>query len=221
VYARWVPGGCVFLDLKCNRYSALGEDDALTLAQFLEDPLAPAARAQVLADRLRSAGLLEPCPTVQHRPFSAAHIDLRSGLEAARDRDLPSPRVGPRELQQFMLACLRSKSALRYKSLFDIASDIRAARQAKREPDTLELDALCTRVALFRSVRPYVFAARDRCLFQALALMKFALAGGISPQWVIGVRLKPWAAHSWVQHGSLLLDTSPEIVRDYAPIVAV
>ena len=43
----------------------------------------------------------------------------------------------------------------------------------------------------------------------------------VYPTWVIGVRTKPWAAHSWVQQGTLLLDANPEQVCDYSPILAI
>ena len=41
------------------------------------------------------------------------------------------------------------------------------------------------------------------------------------PDWVIGVTTQPWAAHSWVQWGGFLLDTNPEKVCAYTPILMI
>jgi hypothetical protein len=66
-----------------------------------------------------------------------------------------------------------------------------------------------------------VFAAEGRCLLHALTLVKFLNRCGFYPDWVIGVTTQPWAAHSWVQWGSFLLDTTPENVCHYTPIMVV
>jgi hypothetical protein len=66
-----------------------------------------------------------------------------------------------------------------------------------------------------------VFAAEGRCLLHALTLVKFLNRCDFYPDWVIGVTTQPWAAHSWVQWGSFLLDTTPENVCHYTPIMVV
>jgi hypothetical protein len=70
-------------------------------------------------------------------------------------------------------------------------------------------------------MRPFAFTSLDQCLFHALALTRFVNDSGQLATWVIGVRLRPWGAHSWVQQNHRVLDTTPEIVREYAPILAV
>ena len=52
-------------------------------------------------------------------------------------------------------------------------------------------------------------------------LVKFLASYQVHPTWVIGVRTKPWAAHSWVQQGTLLLDSNPEEVCEYTAILAI
>ena len=91
----------------------------------------------------------------------------------------------------------------------------RAAAGAFDEQRAVEL------VGLFRRLRPHTFAARDRCLFHSLALVRFTARHGVFPTWVIGVRAKPWGAHAWVQQGKLLLDANPEQVCEYTPILTV
>jgi hypothetical protein len=44
---------------------------------------------------------------------------------------------------------------------------------------------------------------------------------GLAATWVIAVRPRPWGAHSWVQLDNLLLDTNPEEINGYTPILSV
>ena len=76
-------------------------------------------------------------------------------------------------------------------------------------------------MSIFRRLRPYEFAAKDQCLFHALALLKFLAHYNIHPTWVIAVRPTPWAAHSWLQLGTLVLDCTPEEISGYTPILAI
>jgi hypothetical protein len=76
-------------------------------------------------------------------------------------------------------------------------------------------------VDLFRQLRPFVFAAEGRCLLHALTLVNFLASYGLYPDWVIGVATQPWDAHSWVQWGNCLLDSNPEKVCKYTPIMVV
>jgi hypothetical protein len=99
------------------------------------------------------------------------------------------------------------------------------AVRARKAALNLELDWNPLRVAalidVFRRLRPYVFAAEGRCLLHALTLVRFLSQYGFYPEWVIGVATQPWGAHSWVQWESFLLDTNPEKVCGYTPILVV
>ncbi len=76
-------------------------------------------------------------------------------------------------------------------------------------------------IAAFRRLRPLAFTAKGRCLVHALTLVKFLSHYGVRPTWYIGVMLRPWAAHSWVQLDGLVLDSTPEKVCEFTPILAV
>jgi hypothetical protein len=73
----------------------------------------------------------------------------------------------------------------------------------------------------FARVRPWVFTADGHCLVHALTLVLFLSHYGIYAEWVLGVRTRPWGAHSWVQVGSAILDSTPEKVWDFEPILAI
>jgi len=76
-------------------------------------------------------------------------------------------------------------------------------------------------VDVFRRLRPLLFAAEGRCLLHALTLIRFLSKYEFYPEWAIGVTTQPWGAHSWVQWGNYLLDTNPEKVCAYTPILVV
>ena len=63
--------------------------------------------------------------------------------------------------------------------------------------------------------------AEGYCLLHALTLVKFLRCYGCYPEWVIGVAAQPFGAHAWVQWHHYLLDTNPEKVCRYTPILVV
>jgi hypothetical protein len=66
-----------------------------------------------------------------------------------------------------------------------------------------------------------LFTAHDRCLHDSLTLVRFLATKRLFPRWVIGVRTRPFAAHSWVQSGPTVLNDVHEHARDYRPILVV
>ena len=76
-------------------------------------------------------------------------------------------------------------------------------------------------MASYMRLRPFFFTAHDKCLHDSLTLIRFLARRGMFPAWVIGVRTRPFAAHSWVQSASLVLNDVHEHVRTYTPILVV
>ena len=60
---------------------------------------------------------------------------------------------------------------------------------------------------------------RDACLPHSLAVAERLIRAGQPAQLVFGVRLGPFAAHCWVQQGSLVVNDRVEIVRTFTPIL--
>lgn len=230
VYACRVPGGTVFLDLCRNRYVGVGETETQVLRRHvanwqdagpvLEHDSPDEAAARIL-DALVESALLQPEPE-RIRLFSP----ISSGLQKAR-RDLDAFQASPRSIRvldswRFLRSCLWAHCVLRTSSLYDTVRAIEDFRQAGGSISSPADPAQIHRcVRIFRRLRPYVFAAHGRCLFQALALARFLQYYRTPAVWVIGVRIRPWAAHSWVQQGDLILDGTPESVHGYTPILAV
>jgi hypothetical protein len=84
-----------------------------------------------------------------------------------------------------------------------------------------DIGKLAAMVDVFRRLRPFVFAAEGRCLLHALTLIRFLSHYQLHPEWVMGVKTQPCGAHSWVQWDRYLLDSNPEKVCGYTPIMMV
>lgn len=226
VYARSLPGGVVFLDLLRNRYFSIGETDARAVGPFVmnhrsSEPLsagASIAAANRVAARLITAGLLQQGDPGE-RTMAAMSVDPGAALFSIEDGSRGAHSVRD-YLLSFALSCMWARAALKFSSLYAIATHIEGARK-QHAYAACDNERLTLLVHVFRTLRPYAFTPRDECLFHALALTRFLHQNGQFPTWVIGVRIRPWGAHSWVQHGQWVLDTTPEIVREYVPLIAV
>ncbi len=63
--------------------------------------------------------------------------------------------------------------------------------------------------------------AADRCLPRSIALAICLAATGTRATLVIGVQLPPFAAHSWVQFGDMVVNDSAEEARRFEPILVI
>lgn len=240
--AYWLPPhvracttatGTVLLDLRRNRYFGVGRKETRVLSSLTAnwrdtpstttnfssdvDPL-PLEDAVRIADKLVQAGLLSNDAS-EPAAFTPAEIDLNSLLTSVGHELDRKSSIRPRHIIHFVRACTWARRAVRSRTLYLVSEEIGRTKNAAGAP--FDADRAIELVGVFRRLRPHTFAARDQCLFHALALVKFLASHDLYPTWVIGVRTKPWAAHSWVQQGTLLLDANPEQVCDYTPILAI
>ncbi len=75
-------------------------------------------------------------------------------------------------------------------------------------------------LARFERLRPW-YPRRRVCLFDALALMAFALSRGVSADWVTGVRGRPFAAHCWVETEGQIISVTDDDCASFTPILRV
>jgi hypothetical protein len=107
--------------------------------------------------------------------------------------------------------------------LLSIANAV-AARRARVERDAScpdSLDALRSAVAVYERLRPLLFSARNRCLQDSLALVSFLARERLLARWVVGIKTRPFGAHSWVQCGEIVLNDQHDHVRRFRPILVV
>jgi len=66
-----------------------------------------------------------------------------------------------------------------------------------------------------------IFSPLDQCLPRSLALTHLLMRSGHLTQFVIGVRLKPFLAHSWVQQGDVVLNERVDVARTFSSILVI
>jgi hypothetical protein len=220
-----VGGQVILLDLRHNRYLGIGGPASPSLAGHVRgwpegtagSGNASPTAAQPLIDRFLHQGLL----TVGETPMSHASVmEATSSIDAE-----PAGGHAPLHAMQvlrFLRAAAKAALWLRWRSLDTIVASVakrhaRVRRHAHRRsrPATLAL------ASTYERLRPLALSAEDQCLRDSLALMNFLSAEGASAQWVIGVKARPFGAHSWVQLGPTVLNDQHEHVRRFTPILVV
>jgi hypothetical protein len=226
IRAAVTPTGVVLLNLKQNRYLGIGMSQAQALAALATNwqevstttHALPAESLPVAATRaaLVDAGLLSRSPP--EIGFDATRVDLTAQLTSVGRQEQSVTAIRPHHIINFTRACWWAKRALRSRSLYDIACEV---SEAKRKRHAVSSQRTIELVCVFRRLRPYAFESRDRCLFHALALLRFLELYGLHPTWVIGVCARPWMAHSWLQLDHCVLDSTPEEICSFTPILAI
>jgi len=234
VFACATRHGVVLLDLKCNRYLAVGCLDSLSLSECVEGfPrnehwADSAAQTQArnspqtrLLESLVDGGILA-AEKPATRDIVCADIALDGDLVSIGEEIMEKCYVRATDVVSFLIHFLGSAASLRCRPLRSVVRRVYRRRCAAIASGyTFNLSRASELVDKFRSIRPYVFLARDNCLLHALALVNYLAAHGEFPAWVFGVTTDPWTAHSWVQQERFLLDSSPEAVCSLEPILAV
>jgi hypothetical protein len=122
----------------------------------------------------------------------------------------------------FACAIARTAFDLRYRPLRATVQRIRSRKEACAPKNrNVTADEVVSLVRIFRLLTPFVYTAQGACLFDSLALVEFLARQQIFPTWIIGLRTRPFGAHSWVQHQQLLLNEQPPEAEEFVPILAV
>jgi hypothetical protein len=135
-------------------------------------------------------------------------------------------RVRVSHVLQFMRSVLTAIVLLRCRS-FSYLVDRASRRKARHRARTLnglssmDSDLACTLLSAFFHIRPFVYAPKGRCLLDSLALLEFLAHHDVYPDWIFGVKVVPFASHSWLQHEHYVLNGTPAHVGAYTPILVV
>lgn len=235
VFPCFTRHGIILLHLPRNRYYGLSKPDMNCLEKIVanwptQDGVAGATSTSVISENCSMTRLVQSLVEVgvlqQTRPsrcdFNALQISLEGALASIGDEIIGRASVGPAHVATFSFSLMSAAGCLRCMSLKSTVGFVsRRKARAIANGYRFSLDHTAELVFIFRSLRPYFFVAEGRCLLHALTLVTFLAIHGEFPCWVLGVRTEPWAAHSWVQHDDYLLDTNPEKVCEYQPILAV
>ena len=228
VYFCGIRDHFVFLDLKNDEYSCINSEKSAVFASFVEGkPLDSQANSStvdgqgpyaVLA-QLAASGILTTDeemgkavkPILQQPP-----VDLLFEPD-----DEQKVRIRPSHMWSFFIACTTASARLRWSTIEKTVKVIeRRKNHSGKASRTLDLEKARRLVRTFIQLRS-LFPANYLCLFDSLALVEFLARHGVFPTWVFGVQVEPWAAHCWVQQGSILFNDDIEEVSVYTPILAV
>jgi hypothetical protein len=213
----------VFLDLVHDKYQTVHGEQMRALGAVVhgwpaEAPPGSYARGENLAEQLRAKGLLT-LDAAAGKPATPADLSV-DAIPVAVGIDRVQPRtIRPIDVIRFLIAWARVSWSLRRRGLNATVQAVQARKRRHAHAPFSEDEAVGL-VCVFRRLRCYTFVARERCLFHALVLTEFLARYGLYPTFVMGVRLSPWGAHSWVQQGALILNVTPASIRDYTPILA-
>ncbi len=126
------------------------------------------------------------------------------------------------DVLRLLTATAVSWTALRLLSLERVVRRVQR-RKERLTPDRRIVDLSVARkyVALYERMRPFVFGARDACLFESLVQLEYLARYGLYPTWVFGVRTTPFGAHCWVQYEGVVFNDTVGHVRGFTPIMAI
>jgi len=200
-------GKAVFLDLERDRYFCLPEElDQLFLRWASGDTLASDDQGRLEASGITQAGDDGPAP-------AAAFVSASRDLAIADGSSLSIP-----DLFAAVAGQVHARRALRRCPLARIIASL-AATPCAATPSRDE--ARLRRIARSFATSALLIRVADQCLPRAIAAQQRCRHNGVDSALLFGVRLHPFAAHSWVQAGNAVVVGDLELVRLYTPILVI
>jgi hypothetical protein len=231
IHHCWTEDGIVLLDLKRGRYFGLARDQLRSVIALVPEwqmTAMEASEAGARSDAVTRAERLVRDRLLTREPGAAEARLPGPQLPRADEGLLDVPMAKPPEyntghLGALALACIRSGLKLKWLSLERIVSSValKKPRCSSGLPPAGPPASIRTLSEIFLYLRPLLYTAKERCLFDSLALVDFLSQYHHFPAWVIGVKTQPFGAHSWVQAGNLVLNDTAQRTRAFARILMV
>lgn len=203
----------IFLDVPQDRYFGLTAEAGPCFARLAIGAAREPGDDRLIAE-LVSGGVLLPGGRDALAPCPAVAVGA-SLLDDAVERPWA---LGPSLRAAGALA--RARLALRLGSLERVLAAL-AARKSALGAGQAAPTACLERVAAAFDMSALAVSPRDACLPRSLAMARWLLGGGHPATLVIGVKLRPFLAHCWVQCGDRLISDRPDCVREFTPILVV
>lgn len=226
MYLCVTEGQVVILDLRRDKYLSLDGDASASLrahVDILSSPEGllqsdPGAGLGEVLSRLAGTGILSTA--TPPRTTAGDRRPLLAPTSAIAPRPPFREHVSTHHAARYIASVISAKMALRARTLHSVVLRERhkmiAPSFADRIFDPARAAPLCS---IYSRLRVIATGPRQ-CLFDALALKLFLAKYALFPQWVFGVRVHPFAAHCWLQHGDTLVNDSLDFVRRFTPIMA-
>lgn len=215
----------VFLDLRRDKYSCIDKESTSVLRKVLpRSPSFGMLQPDVYSKlkELAASGLVSIAEgeAQRYRPTQRdTHVTASSALTPGYEVGGPSPMYGPVSAYNFLRATALAAYRLRHQSIYAVlAAEIR--RQARHGQERFDFDRAARLIKTFDSLRLFV-TGRRRCLADSLALRIFLSSYRLHPRWIFGVRLRPFAAHCWLQRDSVVLNDDLDFVKGFETILVI
>jgi len=220
----------VFLDLRKDRYSALEPGEARALTGVVEGWITDDPERDVLQgaptksrDELIRTLIGERLVTDDEFAGKAAIPVSLSRAETTLERPPDQiPCVDRGHFAHFTAAWLTATAMLRIVPLWLTVERVRR-RKARQSPErrTFDVNRVGHLMTAYSVLRPNFFSRMNACLRDSLTVVEFLARYDVFPTWVFGVRMEPFAAHSWVQEGTIVLNDTVKHVNTFIPIMAI
>ena len=243
IYACATEVGVVVLDARRGKYSIVPSDRARSLEGVVEGWPAVAvpeigAAGQTAPSSLLSSliggGIVMPVAelSLQHRKLLRDRELLRGrkqvGILTARKALLDAlsatekPEIHSRDVATFFLSVAYATAMLKCRPFEALLLSLRRRKERSLTGAvTRSIEHLRECVKVFYWLRPFAYAESDACLFDSVVLTDFLFRQGVCAEFCIGVRIRPFVAHSWVQTQGVALNDLPEYLAAYTPILSV
>lgn len=214
-------GRIVVLDVVSGKYLSLDPAAAHSLRRFvsgwpeLEGPAENPAALELLLSRgllTRDQALGKPAQPVEICTPSTWIGEVRPG---------GSPHVGVQHAWRFFRAAAAAGVSLRAMRLQTILDRVSRRKALHRGHVSVELSTVAELLRVFDWLRPLAFDKKDACFLYCLAMVEFLAYYGVFPDWIFGVRDRPFKAHCWLQQEKYLFSDIPYGVRELTPIMVV
>ncbi|WP_379489453.1 lasso peptide biosynthesis B2 protein [Novosphingobium clariflavum] len=191
-----------------DRYFQLGADLEASFLSVIEGHSAPTLAVSALTER----GIL--C--------------LKDGYEVRQQVELPVPSRAADALKgettlgetlRALLAETRIRKRLDRQGLASVISSLRSEK-ARAVTASIDHPMSAGTIRAFELAK-LIRTPANRCLSRSIALVQRLAAHGCAAHLVMGVRVIPFAAHSWAQIGDVVLNDSPEEVARFTPILVL
>lgn len=222
----------IFLDLRFDRYSMFLGTEAQAFQSMISargecahelNPL-PAGNytlpAEIYSRTLRELQLYGLLTDRYEDAASApAHI-LHPQEDLVEYRDTTVPTLQARDVWRFFTSCVVTALRMRFVKIEATVRYLQHRKKRKRSGHSPDISQVSRITCIYRRLRP-LFPRDFLCLFDSLSLVDFLARYNSYPDIVFAVRVDPWAAHCWVQYGTVALNQDIEETADYLPIMLV
>lgn len=205
-----VDGKTIFLDVLADRYFALPDESDTAFQQAL-------LRGAESSDICALPGIHD---LIDHDDRSAFSATPAVCPPPQNDfEDWPSAR--PTAMSCLQSAFLQYWAARQLKLRpLSVALDKISSTSKRGDTDSSSLNK-ANRIAAAYRTSIKLISSENRCLRRSIGLQLHMKASGVPTRLVIGVKVRPFAAHAWVQLGHCVVNDRVENASQYAPILVI